>query len=221
MRTADDFHGHDWPFRYWIWDRWCAPCRPLPPDLPWEAEYANDCERGKRTLRATAALPPEYREAFAEFDRPDTIREWGWYTGVTGLHPDPSMHGAGLHVTDPGGWLQVHVDYERHPARPHLERRLSVIVFLHPEWRPEWGGQLLLCDPAGRKVAEIDPWPGRLVAFENGPVSYHGVRRTSPHGPPRVSAAAYFLAPARPQAARTRALFIPNRQAPACPTEVA
>ena len=207
------------PFRHWVIDGWCDPCGDLPA-LTWEAEYANDCERGKRTTRALAALPADYRAVFARLAAAHTVDEWAGRTAIPGLAFDATLHGAGLHVTEPGGFLQVHVDYERHPHRPGMERRLSLIAFLHPRWESAWGGDLLLCDPAGRVVVAIAPTPGRLVAFEGGPASYHGVRRTAADAPPRVSAAAYYLAPARASATRARALFIPNRQAPDCPSEV-
>lgn len=208
------------PFRHWIIDGWCDPCGPLPP-VDWEANYENDCERGKRTTRDVFALPADYRAVFARLGAAHTVDEWVERTNIPGLSFDGSLHGAGLHVTEPGGFLQVHVDYERHPYRPHMERRLSLIAFLHAEWRPEWGGELLLCDPTGRAAVRLEPRPGRLVAFEGGPASYHGVRRTAADAPPRVTAAAYCLAPARASAARLRACFLPNRNAPGCPAEVA
>lgn len=214
----------DQPFRHWVIDRYCEP---IPPDeLPksewdgWEVHYDNDLERGKRTSRAIADLPDSIGEVFAELRDPLLIRGWAHRVGIDGLEDDPKMHGGGLHCMLPGGWLQTHVDYETHPVYQHMERRVNLIAFLHPEWRPEWGGQLLLTDPAGKPVVEIDPLPGRLVAFECGPASYHGVRRLSSAAPPRVSAAVYWLAPRRPTATRRRALFIPNRQAPECPVEV-
>jgi Rps23 Pro-64 3,4-dihydroxylase Tpa1-like proline 4-hydroxylase len=208
------------PFRHWVVDNWTAPGGPLPEDVAWEVTYDNDCERGKKTTRHLGTLPRDYQFVFARMESSPFVSYMTDETGIAGLQRDRSMHGAGLHVSLPGSWLQVHLDFERVPDRPHLERRLSVIVFLHAEWRPEWGGQLLLCDPMGKTVTAIDPLPGRLVAFESGVSSYHGVRRTSPDAPPRVSAAAYYLAPARESATRLRALFLPNRDAPECPREV-
>lgn len=207
------------PFRHWIIDHWCVPCGPLPPGLPWEAEYDNDLERGKRTLRDWLALPDDYAQVFEELNDPATFRHWRTETGIS-LAYDPTQYGGGLHVLEAGGYLQVHLDYARHPVLLNQERRLSLIAFLHPEWKPEWGGQLLLCDPSGRCVVAIDPTPGRLVVFEGGDASYHGVRQTARDTPPRVSAAVYYVGPARPTTTRTRALFLPNRSAPGCPAEV-
>ncbi len=199
----------DAPFRHWIIDGWCEP---LPyaalAGVAWEASYANDVERGKRTardVRGSAAAAVAHRLADAR-----SADHWARLLGEP-LRPDPTNHGGGLHVMAAGGWLQGHLDYAAHPRLPGLERRLNVIAFLHPEWRREWGGQLLLLTPGGLAAAEIEPAPGRLVAFETGDVSYHGVRVLSPAAPPRVSAAAYYLAPLRPGVTRERAVFFPNR----------
>lgn len=211
----------DKPFRHWIIDGWCQPCGPLPADAPWEARYANELERGKRTTRAVALLPPDFRAVFSRLTCPGYVRHWAEEAAIPGLDGDPLMYGGGLHVTDPGGFLQVHLDHAISGHRPHLERRLSLIAFIHPTWRPEWGGQLLFCHPDGRAAVRIEPTPGRLVVWENGDLSYHGVRRTADAAPPRVTAAVYHLAPARKGTTRARALFLPNRQAPDVPAEVA
>ncbi len=135
--------------------------------------------------------------------------EWSGRVGYT-LEDDPTMHGGGVHVTDPGGWLNCHVDYAAHPYLSGKERRLNLIAFLNPEWHREWGGALQLCDPMGNAVKEIYPEPGLLVAFETGDESYHGVSKVT--GPvPRITAAVYFLSDLRPGVTRKRALFMPNR----------
>jgi hypothetical protein len=222
-RAPEDALTHsDTPFPYWVIDRWCRPVsyEALPGIFweEWEVGYSNDCERGKRTTRT---IPDGFEKVFGRLRSPDTVARWAGLTGIPDLVDDPNMHGGGLHVMPAGGWLQGHVDYARHPKLPDMERRLNLIAFLHPEWRPAWGGRLLLMDAVGRTVAAIDPLPGRLVAFETGDTSYHGVQRVAADAPPRVSAAVYYLAPLRPNVVRQRALFFPNRNAPHCPSEVA
>lgn len=214
----------DTPFRHWIVNDWCrpVPTHTLPPlgSPAWEAHYANDVESGKHTSRRLELFPAVVVDVFARLRSAESVAEWAERAGVESLRDDPHMHGAGVHLSHCLSWLQVHADYELHPHLPETERRLNLIAFLHPEWRPEWGGQLLLCDGWGKAVAEIDPLPGRLVAFECGPASYHGVRQTTADAPPRVSAAVYLLADARPSAVRRRAMFLPNRNGGGCPSEV-
>jgi len=201
----------DSPVRWWCWDGLVPTLRAV--DVPprrwtgWEVTYDNDLERNKRAARRLADLPA-LRPAL------DALRalgaDWADRLGYP-VEDDPLLHGGGLHVTGPGGYLTTHLDYDRHPHRPVWRKALNVIAFLHPEWRASWGGDLYLADPLGVPVQCFRPEPGRVVAFECTDLSYHGVLPTAPDAAERVSLAASMLAPAGPQNTRQRALFIPNR----------
>lgn len=199
------------PVRWWVFDDWLPPpAEPVPPaDWPgWEARYENPCESGKRTTRRPDEV---YRRdnPFGLLTSPSVAAEWSARLGYPVEH-DPTMHGGGLHVTAPGGRLGIHLDYDRHPVLTAKRRALNLILFLHPRWEPDWGGALLLCDPMGVVVTRIEPLPGRLVAFEVGDLSYHGVGEVT--GPAeRVSGAAYLLSDAGPRHTRRRAMFLPPR----------
>ncbi len=73
--------------------------------------------------------------------------------------PDLGLWGAGLHATPNGSGLGLHLDAGRH-ALLGLERVYTSILYVHPEWEQEWGGELLL--PGLR----IDPLPGRMILFD-------------------------------------------------------
>ena len=210
------------PYRHWIVDGWIKPVgwEHLPGMMweEWEVGYANDVERSKRTTRV---VPEGYEHVFAKLRSAETVEKWIEHTGIRDLADDPTMHGGGLHVMGNDSWLQGHVDYQLHPKLPGRERRLNLIAFVHPTWRPQYGGRLLLMNSTGQTVTAIDPLPGRLVVFETGDASYHGVQRVAGDAPPRVSAAVYYHSPAREGASRTRALFFPNRNSPRCLAEVA
>lgn len=174
----------------------------------WEARYENDTERHKRTTRHLIDFPA-CRTIVNRLCEPGTISEWSARIGYT-VEDDPTMHGGGLHVTAPGGWLSTHLDYDRHPYVSGKRRALNLIAFLNHEWRHEWGGALVLCDAMGEAKKRIYPAPGRLVAFEVGDLSYHGVEPVT--GPvERITAAVYYLGPAGARNTRKRALFLPNR----------
>lgn len=211
------------PFRHWILDDWFHPC--LPSEVPaldwphWEVAYDNDVERGKRTSRAFDQMTSRLRTAFLRMRHPAIVDQWAKLTGIASLIDDPECHGAGLHYSSDGAFLQCHVDYELHPKLEGRERRLNLILFMHPEWKREWGGQLLLCDGWGKAVVEIEPVPGRLAVFECGPSSYHAVRVIQGATVPRLTAAVYYLADARPTAIRRRAMFLPNRSKGGVPAE--
>lgn len=213
------------PFRYWIIDDWHEPLsgERMPDAImhKWEVSYDNDVEHGKRTSRNYGAMIAPLQSAFGKlFDEWVTLEWLQKLTGITSLFHDPTNHGAGLHCSVDGSFLQVHADYEVHPTIVGKERRLNLILFMHNHWEKEWGGELLLCDADGKAIVEIEPKPGRLAVFECGPSSYHGVRVITGKQATRLSCAVYYLADVRPTAVRKRAMFFPNRSRGGVPQEV-
>lgn len=215
----------DNPFRYWIEDGWFKPLDDtMMADAimhKWEVSYDNDVERGKRTSRNFNGMLPRLQHAFAALRDPFYVKHWSEYAGIPSLMDDPVAHGAGLHCSVDKSFLQVHADYEVHPKLNGKERRLNLILFMHNRWEKQWGGELLLCDPTGKAIVEIEPVPGRLAVFECGAASYHGVRVVQGKQAIRLSCAVYYLADARPGAVRQRAMFFPNRSKTGIPQEVA
>jgi hypothetical protein len=176
----------------------------------WEARYDNDCELNKRTTRRLDTLDPCWSELFDFLNGPllDHFRRVVPLPDLTG---DPTLHGAGVHVTDAGGRLQSHLDYQLHPTLG-LERRLNVVVFLNPTWDDRHGGAFRFYDDSGsRVVKEVYPRFNTAVAWEPTDTAFHGTGRLAPDSPPRVTAACYYLHPPRPGACRKRALYVPNR----------
>lgn len=206
------------PFRHWILDEWCEPLPEVSVLSHWEVGYDNDVERGKLTTREIGPAGA----VFARLLDPSFVREWAFRIDEPHLVADESLHGGGLQVITPGGWLQIHLDYHRQPHFPTMARRLNLVAFLTPTWAPGDGGDLLLANPSGKAMVEIAPLPGRLVVFETSDLSYYGVRETSRNAYPRITAAVSYLSPAGPGATRQRAMFLPNRNAPGrAPQEVA
>jgi 2OG-Fe(II) oxygenase superfamily len=201
----------DKPFRWWQLDDWATPIdlRQLPEDDDpcWEARYDNDCEKGKKTTRAM--LPP-YDAHLKILQSDVAIDAWTCELGYA-LYSDPFMHGGGLHITEPGGWLNVHLDYDLHPLVPGRRRAFNFLCFLNPSWSSDWGGALVLCDALGNVHKRVYPAPGRLFAFEVSDQSYHGVEPiTGPYR--RVTVACYLLSSATGKETRQRALFMPHRR---------
>lgn len=208
-------HGTD-PVRWWITNGpspVSLSCVPGPEWEGWEARYENDTEYHKRTTRNWNELPEPLASGMSMYFHHAGSTWWERLTGILDLTHDPTNHGGGVHVMSPGGWLSTHLDYDLHPFLVGLRRAINLIAFLNPEWHEEWGGALVLCDPMGKVVKRIYPMPGKIVAFEVGDLSYHGVEKVV--GPvERVTAAVYYLSPAGPQNTRRRALFMPNRSKP-------
>jgi Rps23 Pro-64 3,4-dihydroxylase Tpa1-like proline 4-hydroxylase len=131
-------------------------------------------------------------------------------TGIKGLSSDPYLHGGGLHCTKKGGKLDIHLDYSIHP-KLNLERRLNLILYLTPNWKKEWGGNLELWNKDMIKCEErVMPLFNRAALFNTDDISFHG------HPDPlnidedkaRCSIALYYLTtPRRSANPRSRAHF--------------
>lgn len=63
----------------------------------------------------------------------------------------------------PGGGYQRHYDN----PQGRSARRVTILLYLNPGWRPEHGGQLHIFDPAdeARLLCEVQPEAGTFVAF--------------------------------------------------------
>ena len=113
--------------------------------------------------------------------------------------------------------MNVHLDYSIHP-KLQLERHYNLIVYLTPEWNPEWGGGLELWshdETTGRakeRVALVENRFNRAVLFDTTQNSWHGLPAdlNCPAGVVRQSLAVYYVTePAAGANPRGKALFVP------------
>lgn len=120
-------------------------------------------------------------------------------TGITQLVPDEKLFGAGLHQSVNGAFLNVHVDFNKHP-QTGLFRRLNVLIYLNKNWKPEYHGELELWDMTGKEAVlleTIQPEFNRCVIFETNERSFHGHPKplVLPKGMSRKSLATYYYSP--------------------------
>ncbi len=115
------------------------------------------------------------RNVLAEFNSSAFIDFLHELTGIEEpLLSDPYYRGGGLHQIPPGGYLQVHADFNRHPQF-RLDRRVNVLLYLNRDWNPDWGGQLELWDATmSRAEQRIDPAFNRMVIFTITDTAFHG-----------------------------------------------
>lgn len=149
------------------------------------------------------------QDLLAALCTPAWLRRLEALTGISGLVADPDLDGAGLHVTPPGGHLNVHADFTAHHGHPDWQRRVNVLIYFNDRWRPGDGGALELWSPdVARCVRSIDPIGNRMVIFSTSACSYHGhPTPLGPTAPARRSLALYYFtegsaAPARSTAYR-------------------
>ena len=219
QRTTELQHGFvtAQPFRHVIIDEFLDPelCRLLINEFPaFDAAHAIN-ERGETGRKAVISEPARIGPAYARFDQ--MIRGHQFLdlitriTGIPELLYDPEYVGGGTHENLEGQDLDPHVDFNYHPSR-HWHRRLNLIVFLNPEWEPDWGGCLeFLPDPwtasRARPVHAVVPLANRAVIFETNEHSWHGFRRiqlpAGKQGVSRRSIAIYLYTEDRPEQERT------------------
>ncbi|MEO8308113.1 MAG: 2OG-Fe(II) oxygenase [Pseudomonadota bacterium] len=122
-------------------------------------------------------------------------------TGIKSLLGDPQLNGGGMHLTGPGGRLDVHVDFNL-IAGGTLHRRLNILLYLNPDWLESWGGEIEFWDKDVKNcVQSFQPTLNRCVVFETSEFSYHGVSpNRCPSDHVRRSFAAYYYTREAPAA---------------------
>lgn len=121
-------------------------------------------------------------------------------TGIPGIIPDPHFVGGGLHQIERGGYLKMHVDFNRN-ERLRLDRRLNLLIYLNKDWKEEYGGHLEFWDAdMTRREKKILPVFNRCVLFNTTDFSYHGHPEplSCPVGQTRKSLALYYYTNGRP-----------------------
>jgi 2OG-Fe(II) oxygenase superfamily len=132
---------------------------------------------------------PRTRELFAEIRERTPDFEAAF--GIPGLEMETV--GGGYHCIEPGGFLQVHADFNRSP-RSGLHRRLNLLIYLNQDWDDPGGHLQLWGDET--QVADVVPEFNRTLIFQTSDRSWHG--HPVPAARWRKSVAAYFFTAAEP-----------------------
>jgi len=148
-----------------------------------------------------AKMGPRLRHLVAQFNGHGFVAFLEALTGIEGLLPDPHLAGGGLHQLNPGGFLRVHADFNRHQVLK-LDRRINALLYLNPDWEEEWGGAFELWTPdMQERVVKLPPALNRLVIFNTTSDSFHGNPDpvSCPPGNARRSLAFYYYSNGRPE----------------------
>ena len=149
----------------------------------------------KRAISEEALMGPVTRSFLLSLNSQTYLKFLERLTGISGLIPDPSYGGGGLHCTGQGGRLLVHVDSDRHPLGNPFNKMVNMILYLNEDWDESYGGHLELWSRDLKDcVQRITPLFNRLVIFESGTASYHGHPQplNCPPGRFRLSIATYY-----------------------------
>jgi 2OG-Fe(II) oxygenase superfamily len=140
-------------------------------------------------------FPPQLRAVADELNSPEFVAWLSVLTSISGLIPDPSLEGGGLHQSRRGGFLNVHTDFSMHHYRKHWRRRVNVIVYLNPGWQEPWGGAIEFWEKAMQRcAAKYPPLLNHAVIFTTDERSLHGFPDPlrCPEGAARKSLAFYY-----------------------------
>ena len=168
--------------------------------IPVILEDGTEAQLGKEWLSRERLVPLMYRRLYWELNANPFVGILEKITGIDNLIADPHMAGGGVHRTNPGGYLKVHADFNKHPNYG-LDRRLNLLIYLNENWLPEYGGDLELWTPDMLQcVHKIAPIAGRCVIFQTTTTSFHGHPHplTCPSDRGRNSIALYYYSNGRP-----------------------
>lgn len=95
-------------------------------------------------------------------------------TGIDGLIPDPWLVGASYMRCYRGDSLQVHSDFNWN-EKLKLHRKLTLVIYLNPEWEESWNGDIQLWDKNRTQcMQKYYPMNGNLVLWEYSKYAFHG-----------------------------------------------
>jgi len=140
---------------------------------------------------------PNLGRLFAELNSPEFIKHVEKITGVQNIICNElSLHGAGVHRIKSKGFLQLHTDFNTYQSKNRrLDRRINLLIYLNPDWKTEYNGQLCLCDANTKMCAkQIEPILNRCVIFNTTSESIHGhpIPLNVPDNVMRQSIAVYY-----------------------------
>lgn len=184
------------PFRFLVIDNFLDPAiaaqlsREFPALEKMDVNYKGINEK-KSEHSNFETLHPVFRELRNRITHPAITGAIEKIAGIEALETIGDRYGYGLHQGGTNSFLDIHVDYNLHPLRKK-QRRLNLIIFLNPEWRPEWGGALEFWNrEVTACVQSISPVFNRCVLFESHDYSYHGYSKIS--CPEHISRKSFYL----------------------------
>lgn len=154
----------------------------------------SSLQEHRKTSYSPDILPHYTRLVFHALNSQSFLKFLEKMTGIDGLIPDPYFQGGGIHRTNNRGYLGIHADFNHHKEMD-LERRLNVLIYLNPDWQPEFGGNFEVWTPDMKsQVASFAPIMNRMACFSTSSTSMHGNPEpvNHPDGMPRLSMALYY-----------------------------
>lgn len=135
----------------------------------------NHYNEKKSGLTRLEAMGPDTQNIIRELSSPEFLAFLEKLTGIDGLIADPDLDGGGLHRILPGGYLNVHADFQSHTNRRNWSRQINLLLYLNRDWQDEWEGFLELWEPdMSAATVRIRPDYNKCVLFHTTADSLHG-----------------------------------------------
>jgi len=150
-------------------------------------------EKRKVQITDSSKFPPAILKLHELLASEEFVNAMSEMTGIPNLMADPALAGGGIHETNSGGHLDVHIDFNYNP-NTGLHRRLNILVYFNKDWPEEYGGYLDLWDKEVKECqGRFAPVFNRAAGFATSEVSWHGVTPiTCPADKMRRSFAVYY-----------------------------
>lgn len=156
-------------------------------------EFAAVNEKRKIQITDSRKFPAPILELHQMLASPEFIARVEKMMGIPNLLADPDLNGGGIHETNSGGHLDVHVDFNYIPEK-QWHRRVNILIYFNKNWKEEYGGYLDLWDKEVKnRIGYFAPQFNRACGFATGTHSWHGVTPvTCPLDNMRRSFAVYY-----------------------------
>jgi Rps23 Pro-64 3,4-dihydroxylase Tpa1-like proline 4-hydroxylase len=154
-----------------------------------------DAVNEKRKIQITDAA--KFAEPIAKLNRllasPYFTEMMSDLMDVPHLIADADLIGGGIHETNSGGRLDVHVDFNYIESKK-WHRRLNLLIYFNKDWKEEYGGNLDIWDKdVAQCYGSFAPIFNRACGFATSEISFHGVTPlTCPPDVMRKSFATYY-----------------------------
>lgn len=201
--SVDDGNLTEIPFKHIVIDEFLPidiveellAAFPSTDDRSWERTNDEGIEiKARSQWTSEFDIPDGLVDILRVFNSAPILRAMSEALEIPKLMSDPYYAGGGLNLSEKNGLLDVHVDGNYHDASG-MNRRVNLLFYLNPNWRPEWGGEFGIYDNDGQTlVKSVAPLMNRCVIFDTHDTSYHGLPNpiNFPKAEPRRSILLYY-----------------------------
>jgi Rps23 Pro-64 3,4-dihydroxylase Tpa1-like proline 4-hydroxylase len=156
-------------------------------------EFDSVNEKRKIQITNAALFPSAIARLNQLLASPEFVSSMSEVFGIPRLLADGDLVGGGIHETNGGGRLDVHVDFN-FVEKKQWHRRLNILIYFNKDWPKQYGGNLEFWDSDVKKChASFAPVFNRACGFATSDISFHGVTPlTCPPTIMRRSFATYY-----------------------------